>query len=112
MKEFSRRSRSLSPRYVELIAVQTRNRRCFVIAWRRPALGPNTRLWFCFFGTRASRPHTNFAVQARNRRCFIAIAWRRPALGPNAPSWFCFSGRGRPVPILYVVGIAEAVTGS
>ena len=65
-----------------------------------------------FFGTRASRPHTNFAVQARNRRCFIAIAWRRPALGPNARLLFHFLGRGRPVPILYFVGIAEAVTGS
>ena len=41
----------------------------------------------------------------------LAIAWRRPAPGPNARLWFRFSGRGRPVPILYFVGIAEAVTG-
>ena len=55
-----KRSRSSSPRYFELIALQARNRRgSIAIAWRRPAPG-RARGYVFVFGTRASRPHTIF----------------------------------------------------
>ena len=98
MEEFSRRSRNLSPRYVELIAVQARNRRCFSIAWRRPALGPNTRLWFCFSGR--GRPVPIRILRFRHET--DAVSLRSPGDGPPSGRMrgygFIFWDEGVPSP--------------
>ena len=69
MSKRSKRSRSLSLRYLELIPVQARNRRDFIeILWRRPAPAPKARIRVSF--SRRGRPVSKLH--------FIGIAGRWP----------------------------------